>query len=204
LEGFLTRVQDRNLNRRALEALIKAGALDRFESRSKMLANIENMLTYHKEMAPTDNSQMSLFGSDQLNTELQMEDAPSLPLIQKYKWEKELLGLYVSGHPLEAFFKTLAGKRDISGTKKMPVGKTYVIAGVVEAVKVILTKKGDKMAFVRVSDKKDSIEAIAFPKTFAKYKDLLQEDETILIKGKLSKKDDELNVMLDAVKPLGS
>ena len=203
LEDFLTRVQDRNLNRRALEALIKAGALDRFESRSKMLANIESMLTYHKEMAPSDSNQMTLFGSEQLSAKLQMEDAPSLPLTQKYKWEKELLGLYVSGHPLEAFSKTLNGKRDIKGTKKMPVGKTYVIAGVVEAVKVILTKKGDKMAFVRVSDKRDSIELIAFPKTFTKYKDLLQEDETILIKGKLNKKDDELNIMIDAIKPLG-
>ncbi len=202
LEDFLTRIQDKNLNKRALEALIKAGALDRFESRSKMLTNLDLLLTYHKESSIVTQGQATLFGpSSQLAT-LQLQDSSPLPLTQKYRWEKELLGLYVSGHPLDAFKDLLNGKNDIQRAKKINLNRKTVLAGVVESVKTILTKKGEKMAFVKISDKNDSIEAVVFPETYKKYSTLLEENKILLLKGKINKRDDEISLMLEAVKEL--
>ncbi len=206
LEDFLERVQDKNLNRRALESLIKAGALDLFESRSKMLHNIEKLLNYHKEISESKSSaQASLFDvlGEKQSGKLILEDTKPMSPIQKYKWEKELLGLYVSGHPLEAFDDLLAGKRDIRAIKKTArINSTVTFAAIIESVKTILTKNGDKMAFVEVSDKKDSIELVVFPETYKKYKDLLQEDKIIVAKGKFNKKDDTANILLEAIKEL--
>ena len=204
LEDFLSRVQDRNLNRRALEALIKAGALDRFESRSKMLSNIEKLLLYNKEAkeSSSNTGQATLFGAQDFG-KLQLEDAEPLSPLQKYKWEKELLGLYVSGHPLEAFSAQLEGKRDIKKIKQFAKsGATVTFAAIVENIKTIFTKNNEKMAFVAFSDKRDSIEAAVFPEKYEKYKELLQEDNILVVKGKLSKRNDEWTILLDAVRKL--
>ncbi len=204
LEDFLSRVQDRNLNKRAVEALIKAGALDRFESRSKMLANLDKLLLYNKESREMSggSGQASLFGDTDLGA-LHLEEAEPLSPLQKYKWEKELLGLYVSGHPLEAFDDMLEGKRDIMKIKKFAKNNASVtFAAVIDYIKTILTKKGEKMAFVGLSDKRDSIEAAVFPEKFEKYKDILREDQTVVVKGKLNNRNNEKSILLDAVKIL--
>ncbi len=204
LEDFLSRVKDRNLNKRALEALIKAGALDRFESRSKMLANIEKLIQYNKEAkdSSANAGQATLFGAQEFG-KLILDDAEPLSPLQKYKWEKELLGLYVSGHPLEAFAKLLEGKRDIKKIKQFAKNNsTVTFAAIVENIKTIFTKNNEKMAFVTLSDKRDNIEAAVFPEKYEKYKELLQEDEILVVKGKLSKRNDEWSVLLDAAKKL--
>ncbi len=202
LEDFLKRVQDKNLNRRALEALIKSGALDIFEKRNKMLENIESLLLYNKEVAKADINQGSLFGADE-SAKLTLKEVPPMPLTQKYKYEKELLGLYVSGHPLEAYDDMLNGRKDIKMTMQTArKDQQATIAGIVESVKTITTQRGDKMAFVRISDKKSSMEVVIFPKTYEKYKELLEEDKVLVFKGKLSKKNDEWSLLADAIKEL--
>ncbi len=203
LADFLTRVEDRNLNKRALEALIKSGSLDRFESRSAMLDSLDTLLAYHKETHTGSKEQGSLFGDTGTATELAIPEAEPLSLTQKLLWEKELLGLYVSGHPMDTHANKLKDKPTLSEVKKKTrAGVTTVIAGVIEEVKTILTKKGDKMAFIKLSDQSDSIEAVVFPKTFAKHADALQTEKCILIKGKLSKRQGELSFQVDAVKSL--
>ncbi len=203
LTDFLSRVEDRNLNKRALEALIKSGSLDRFESRASMLENLETLLSYHKETHTGSKEQGSLFGDSTALAGLTLPDAEPLSLTQKLLWEKELLGLYISGHPMDVHKAKLSGKPNLSEVKKKTrAGVTTVIAGVIEEVKVILTKKGDKMAFVKISDKSDSVEAVVFPKTFAKNAEILQTEKCILLKGKLSRRDGELSFQVDAVKAL--
>lgn len=201
LEDFLSRVIDKNLNKRSLEALIKSGALDLFESRSKMLNNLDLLLRYQKEVSEANTMQASLFDIKE-TAKLQLEDAEPLSPLQKYIWEKELLGLYVSGHPLEAFDDFLRGKKDIKMAKKLSLNKTVVLAGIIENVQTIFTKDNEKMAFVKFSDKRDSIEAVVFPKTYEKCKNLLQENEILLFKGKLSKKDDKYSLLLEDCKKL--
>ncbi len=203
LEDFLARVQDKNLNKRALEALIKAGALDRFKSRSEMLYNLDKLLQYNKEIKESRASnQNTLFGEQTLG-ELILEKTEPLNPLQKYKWEKELLGLYVSGHPLEAFKEQLEGKRDIKKIKQFAkAGTTVTFAAVVDSVKTIFTKNNEKMAFISLSDKKDSIEAAIFPEKYEKYKEILQEDKILVVKGKLTKRNDELSILLDAAREM--
>ena len=202
LEDFLSRVKDKNLNKRALEALIKSGALDRFEKRAVMLHNIDLLLTYNKEARQSSSAQASLFGDSVSLGKLRLQEAPPLPPLQKYAWEKELLGLYVSGHPLDAFQDMLQGKNDIARAKKVNLNRKSVVAGVVEAVKTILNKNGEKMAFVKISDKNDTIEAVIFSDIYHKYQNLFEEGKVLLIKGKLSKKNDEINILAEAAKEL--
>ncbi len=114
LSNFLDRIKDKNLNKKSLEALIKAGAMDEFGERGQMLSNVENMLTYSKEAGKASENQDSLFGTyvDGLNNvdNFRLVDGPKATATEKLGWERELLGLYLSGHPLDKFQKTIDEK----------------------------------------------------------------------------------------------
>lgn len=206
LENFLERIHNRNLNKKSLEALIKSGAFDNFgHDRGILLANLENLLTFNKDIGGSGVKQDSLFGGTDIDVSgLKLNPAEESTLDQRLVWEKELLGLYLTGHPLEKFREKLSQRAStISQVKEMlKEGKDGVIAGIIEEVKEILTKKGDKMAFLRVADFVSSIEVVAFPKTYKKYEDLLKPDMCIAIKGKMSKRNDQASILADAVKAL--
>lgn len=203
LADFLFRIKNRNLNKKSLEALIKAGALDRFGERGEMLGNIERLLEYNKEAQKGHSNQVSLFSSDG-TPPLSLEKTPPATQTDKLSWEKELLGLYVSGHPLDRFKEKLESRNaSIKISKeKLHEGTTGIIAGIVEEAKEILTKKGDKMAFLKIADLSDSIEAVAFPRTLEEFKDLLQPEKCIAIKGKISHRNGEISMIIDKVKAL--
>ncbi len=204
LADFLTRVEDKNLNRRSLDALVKSGALDRFQAREDMLENIDHLLEYHKEMVNKPDGQSSLFGGlDTTLTKLTLTEASPISLAEKLAWEKELLGLYVSGHPLDSHKKKLADKPTITKVKKSTrPGVTTVIAGLIEDSKIILTKKGEKMAFVKLSDHTDSLEAVVFPNVYREYADKLTPEKCVMFKGRISKRNTETSFQVDAVKEL--
>lgn len=206
LEDLLTRITARSFNKKTLEALIKCGALDSLGKRYHMLAHIDELLAFSKEASSRSQDQQSLFGGE--NSEVQ----PKLRLTQgephtkeiKLSWEKDLLGLYVSGHPLDKIRDKLEKRdKDIAfikeNHKKMP---KVVIPGLLEHINIIRTKKGDEMAFLRVADLNDSIEVVAFPDAFAKYKDNLVADSCVVLEGKVSNRNDEVSVILDRIKIL--
>ncbi len=206
LTDFLTRVHDKNLNKKSLEALITTGALDRFESRGKMYANMENLLSFNKEhIAGKQANQDSLFGGmDTAVNALSLKDMPDVTKEQKLLWEKDLLGVYVSGHPLDAFSSELESRATIAqikndGRNGIPV----VTAGMIETVKELLTKKGDKMAFIQLSNLTDSIEMVAFPEVYQTNKEHLLPGTCVAIKGKLSIRNEQPSVLVDRIKPLG-
>ena len=207
LTDFLQRIRDRNLNKKSLEALIKTGALDNFGERGAMLTSLEGLLEYNKELQKMSEDQDSLFGG--------MESAPSEEITldishpatadEKLLWEKELLGLYISGHPLDKFREKIAEKlpMTISSIKtKTPTGATVMVAGMISNFREIYTKKGDKMVFLELSDFTDAIEVVAFPKTLLEYQDILQPEACIVIKGKLSNRNDEKSILIDKAKLL--
>ena len=123
---------------------------------------------------------------------------------QRLLWEKELLGLYVSGHPLDKFRERLA-KRSMtleelkSGVKP---GMTTMTGGMIENVRVILTRKGDQMAFIKIADMSGSIEAVVFPKSYAEHKDIIHLESCIALTGKLNSRNGELSLVADALKAL--
>jgi DNA polymerase-3 subunit alpha len=209
LADFLTRIENRNLNKRSVDALIKSGGLDEFGektySRGLLLANLATILQYHKEEHGKPEGQDSLFGmmETSTNSDIVLADAPEMGLEEKLGYEKELLGLYISGHPLDAYEEKLKDRRDIITTKEEVKPKTtVVIAGLIEDVHTIITKKGDKMAFVRLADYKDTFEVVVFPKVYEDYHERLLVDKCVLIKGKVSVRDGEKSFMADAIKPL--
>jgi len=208
LSNFLDRIKDKNLNKKSLEALIKAGALDEFGERGIMLANVENMLTYSKEASKTPENQDSLFGTyvaglENINN-FKLVDAPKATASETLAWERELLGLYLSGHPLDKFRKTIDEKKyNIKNAKEnAKEGKEVMIAGIIEDIRAIITKKGDNMAFIKLSDYSDTMETVVFPRTMAEYKNILIKDKCVAIKGKISLRNGEITLIVDKIKEL--
>ncbi len=204
---FLERVSHRNLNKKSLEALIKAGALDSLgEDRGKMLHNIEVAIDYNKEHAKKSENQDSLFGDLDTSAmpKLRLRISPEVPARERLAWEKELLGLYISGHPLDEWKSVL----DAIGTtiretvENAHEGVEYILAGIIEEFRPVMTKKGDHMAFIRLGDFTGSIEAVIFPKTLAEVKDAVGLDRCVKIKGRFSKRNDEPSIVVERLKAL--
>lgn len=203
---FLNRVRDRNLNRKSLEALIKCGAMDALGERGVMVANIEDLLKYNKESNSSEN-QDSLFGlmaDTSTVPTLRLKEASPATVTEKLAWEKELLGLYISGHPLETHLDKLKSRETtIKEVKEvLREGMLAVAYGVLEEVKPILTKKGDKMVFLKIGDDTGSIEAVAFPKTFKEYEKILLVDACIAVKGRLSNRNGTPSIIVEKAKAL--
>ena len=204
LSDFLRRVKDQNLNKKGLESLIKCGALDSVGERGAMLHSIELLLTYHRDSS-RESSHDSLFvGLGSAASDLRLPKAEATPLPQKLLWEKELLGLYVSGHPLERFKDKLA-KRTMTikeVREKMAPGMHAVAAGIIEDIRMVLTRTGDQMAFIKITDFDGTIEAVVFPKNFAEHKQILKADSCIALKGRLSSRNGELSLVAEQLKAL--
>ena len=216
LADFLARVHDKNLNKKSIEALTMTGAFDSFDERGKLYAATDYLLEFNREhMAGRETGQDSLFGSV-ISTEESLQIPDSLPATkeQKLLWEKELLGVYVSGHPLDAFKEEVTKRtrigeviKAVAEKHKIPMVRfksEVVTTGLIESVKELLTKKGDRMAFIRLADQKDAIESVAFPEVYQKYRLLLQPGQCVAIKGKLSMRNDEPSLLLDKIKSLDS
>jgi len=206
LGNFLSRIRDRNLNRKSLESLIKSGALDTLGERGQMMQHIELLLQYHRENMLAPDNQDSLFGASsmQAETELRLPPAETTSMKERLGWERELLGLYVSGHPLDAHKSKFENQKfDIRSTKeKLPNGVQTVIAGLIENNQTILTKNGEKMAFLRVSDYSDGVEVVCFPRVLKEYDALLQLESCVMIKGRMSERNGEMSFVAEAVKKL--
>jgi len=204
---FLERISHRNLNKKSLEALIKSGALDSLgEDRGKMLHNIETAIDYNKEHAKKSENQDSLFGD--LDTSalprLRLRPSPEVPAKERLAWEKELLGLYISGHPLDEWKSVLdaIGTNIKTTIETAHEGVEYILAGIIEELRPVMTKKGEHMAFLKLGDFSGSIEVVVFPKTLAEVKDVVVLDKCIKIKGRFSKRNDAPSIVVEKLKEL--
>ncbi|MBC7836462.1 DNA polymerase III subunit alpha [Acetobacteraceae bacterium] len=204
ISDFLFRVKDQGLNKKGLESLIQCGALDSFGERGVMLANIEHLLEFHRDAAK-ESSHDSLFAELGAGaSEVHLAPAAQATLEERLAWEKELLGLYVSGHPLDRFREILSKRPMTLGQLRaqMTPGMTAVAAGMIESVRTILTRGGDQMAFVKIADFDGSIEAAVFPRVYAENKEILKRETVIALKGRLSNRNGELSLVADKLKAL--
>ncbi len=205
--NLLDRVTHKNLNKKSLEALIKSGSLDSLGNRGVLLANLEEALEYHRETSRNNGgSQDSLFGGmdSSINVTFTPKKEGTATKEEILAWEKELLGLYVSGHPLDKWREVL-NKRQVNIAKikaEMKDGMLVVIGGIVTEVKEIITKKNDKMAFLKIADLTDTIESVIFPKTYALLKETLSLDNCVVIKGKISERNGEKSILIEEAKKL--
>ena len=206
LINFLDRIKDKNLNKKSLESLIKAGAMDEFGDRGVLLANCENLLAYNREHLNAPKDQGSLFGmmsdTSTLPT-LKLFEAPLATKKEKLLWEKDLLGLYISGHPLEEFKEKFEKMDcDIKKLEDKKENDVCVIAGIVTNIREVMTKKGERMVFITLEDFSGSTEVVVFPKVFEEFKSFITLENCIAVKGKVSKRNNETSFMADKIKSL--
>lgn len=203
LPEFLERVTHKNVNKKSLEALIKSGALDSFGERGQLLGNVENLTEFNKSFTKVNKDQGSLFGADLApKSKLHLVDAPSATTEDRLSWEKELLGLYVSGHPLDKIRERI----EKNGTDFRRIkahgreNQDVIVGAVIQSVKIIITKKNQQMAFVQLEDLTGSIEAVAFPEVYKNNLELLSEDKVVAIKAKVKIRDGEKTLAIESIK----
>ncbi|TSC85495.1 MAG: DNA polymerase III subunit alpha [Parcubacteria group bacterium Gr01-1014_8] len=203
---FLIRITDRNLNKKSLESLIMSGALDEFGERNTLLGNIDMLLLYHRESLSAPVDQGSLFGAESatISRELPLVSKEAASIEEKLAWEKELLGFYVSGHPLDKHKEKLARQKMNlkEAREKMPHGVETVIAGFFETVQSILTKNGEKMVFAKLADFSGGVEIVAFPRTLQENSSLFTPGSCVMLKGKFSNRNGETSFVVDRAKAL--
>ncbi len=204
--NFLDRVKHKNLNKKSMEALIKSGSMDAFGDRGALLSNLEDMLLYNKEANKKPENQASLFGGamEVKAPEFQLREAEAATQSEKLGWEKELLGLYISGHPLDRLRDKLKDKPiNIKKIKEeLGNGHPITIGGMFTAVKQVITKKNERMAFVTVEDLTGNIEAVIFPKLFQANTELIVPEKCIALSGKVTIRNGEKSLMIEAIKEI--
>ncbi|MEW5907996.1 MAG: DNA polymerase III subunit alpha [Patescibacteria group bacterium] len=203
---FLDRIQHRNLNKKSLEALIKSGAMDALGERNQMLATIDEALSYNREAARLLKSQNSLFSLMEDKTsipELKLKNIEPATQEEKLAWEKELLGLYISGHPLNKVRDKMEKiKTNIGDVKNFSNNMSVVTGGMIEEIRKVMTKKNDPMLFVKLSDYDNSIELVIFPKILDSFGHLIREGNCIAVRGRISLRNGDASIVADEIKEM--
>ncbi len=203
LDDFCTRVDLKQVNRRVLESLIKAGAFDGFGARGQLLEAIDRMLSvsasHHNASAA---GQMSLFGGAiAVDTFGDLPPAAEMNHKTLLEWEKELMGVYFTPHPLLKLAET--GKKHVGAyvgeISAESDGQQVTIGGIIKSARQIITKKGDAMAFLTVEDPQGEIEVVVFPRIYNDCRDVIHEDALVLTRGKVQARDDKIVILADLI-----
>jgi DNA polymerase III subunit alpha len=209
LGNVLSRIHHRDMNKKSLEALIKAGAFDSMGvERGQALSNIDDLLKFNQAAKKISSlNQDSLFGPVSLTATLRLKPGTPADKKQLLMWEKELLGLYLTDHPLNAYRAQLADTKPIKEIVAMPKseersGPRLRLAGIISGVQKIMTKRGDPMLFVTLEDLENNLEVLVFSDTLAKHPLMWEPNKAVMVSGRLSWRDDEPKLICDGVKEL--
>lgn len=222
----------RAVNNKAIEVLIKTGAFDKFGiNRPTLLQNMEHAIDYATEKhLGAESGQVSLFeeSGEKEFVDFTFEEVEDLPTMEKLNLEKECIGIYVSGHPLDDYRKiieqsaTLTSENiereaKIAKSQKEQTssqgqnswqmrnsGKTYTVIGMIQELKLIRTKKGDEMAFATLQDFNGTIDLTFFPKTWGTIRQQVHTDAVYAFKGKLDASNEEPSVLVDSLEDISS
>ena len=201
IEDFAKRVPTSKVNKKAWESLIKTGAFDLLGDRSDLLFNLETIQAFASKLQKEALSgQTDLFGgmldAGLVQPTMNLQEAPAKHSDkERLTWERELLGLYISAHPLDnydTYFQEQAVPL-VEMTSSLD-GKTMTIGGIVTSIRTIITKSGTKMAFLRIEDKSSEAEIIVFPNLYEQTHGFLVQDAVIRANGKVTARDREGNI----------
>lgn len=201
---FAKRVDSTKFNKKSWEAAIKTGAFDRFgKTRSDLLFNLEAVQAYgakiQKDVGSGQTDLFGMMGAAGEVPEVEIKPAPvQYPEKEQLLWERDLMGLYLSAHPLDkydTYFEEQTHPMTIITAENN--NKIATVGGIITAVRTILTKKGDKMAFVKMENKSDEIEFIVFPSVFAEHGAKLVIDNVVRVQGKINATDKDGNITSD-------
>ena len=202
VEDFAKRVSTSKFNRKAWESLIKTGAFDSFGDRSDLLFNLDTIVAFaQKTQKEAASGQTDLFGmlgdeSADVQPTMQLQPAPAKHTNkERLMWERELMGLYISAHPLDAY-ETYLSEQAQPLTQLVPEydGRLMTIGGIITTVRTIVTKSGSKMAFVGIEDKFGEGEVIVFPNLYEQVGAKLVQDAVIRVTGKNSARNRDGNL----------
>jgi DNA polymerase-3 subunit alpha len=201
IEDFAKRVSVSKFNKKAWESLIKSGGFDEFGDRSDLLFNLENIQAFASKLQKEALSgQTDLFGglsdTSSIQSTMVLQTAPTkYTEKEQLTWERELLGLYISAHPLDNY-DTYFEEQTIPLSHMKPAidGKKATVGGLVSSVRTIVTKSGTKMAFVKLEDKSTEAEVIIFPNLYEQVGAKLVQDAVIRASGKVSARDRDGNL----------
>ena len=202
VEDFAKRVSTSKFNRKAWESLIKSGAFDDIGDRSDLLFNLDSITSFasklQKEAASGQTDLFGMLGGEGSGVQsmLNLQKAPVQHTDkERLAWERELLGLYISAHPLDKY-ETYLSEQAQPLTQLIPEydSRTMTVGGIINSVRTIVTKSGSKMAFVGIEDKFGEGEVIVFPNLYEKVGAKLQQDAVIRVTGKNSARDRDGNL----------
>ena len=208
LHDFCERVDLRRVNKRVVEALVKCGAFDSLQhKRAQFMAAIEEAMEYGQKLQrEKESGQESLFGTDQIVTQNgqmygelpDLEEWPENVLLTN---EKEAIGFYITGHPLARHSDAI--KRfstcDTAGLMERADKEEVSVCGIVTGIKLLNTRKGDRMAFVTLEDLSGFVEMVVFPETYTEAAELLNSEEALLVKGTVDVGEDACKILVNEV-----
>jgi len=204
INDFAHRVDLRQVSKRPLECLVRVGALDGFGPRPALLQALDQVVSVSaSHFRAVEMGQMSLFGahSGVIEGIKLPKTTVEIPRREQLNWERELIGLYVSDHPLNPFLDVLtetvthfSGQLSESGERER-----VRVAGLITRVRPHLTKSGKSMGFVTIEDLQGTIELVVFPRIWEQYADLIQADKIILVEGRVDAESTEPKVLVDSI-----
>ncbi len=208
---FCERVNVSKVNKKVLEALIKCGAFDSTKmKRSQMTAILEDALDHGSRIQREKaDSQLDLFADSDMGTSLPVS-RPKLPDIEEWEdnillgMEKESLGFYITGHPLDKYKTTINKYASVNSITIQDVADKKMIrmGGTIKALKIHKTKKGDMMAFSAIEDQSGSIETVVFPNLYAKTHMLIANEEIVILEAEIQKKENLVKLIADKIIPV--
>lgn len=206
MEDFLLRIKDKDLNKKSLESLIKAGAFDAFITRGQALGNLNKLLEFHKKIqSDHSNGQNNLFADLPLAApifSLKLDSFPDAEAGVKLSWEKELLGLYISDHPFKKYLDILPKNVIKLSQLKNREGQEITVAGIITSLEKKFTHKGQSMLFTSIEDSFGACEVLVFPKTLEKTLAIWQDEATVMIRGKVTEKDGQPKILAEGAELL--
>lgn len=206
IDDVAKRVPFNLLNKKTLEALAYCGAFDELADRKAVIASIEDLSRYSRlvqaHSVPTDQTDIFSMIEEADNTlpPFELADVKPASNLQHLNWEKQFLGLYVSGHPLQGLTKYLARKATLvnSFTRKS-IGQQVKVVGILTNVKKVTTKAGAQMAYLTLEDPTGRIEITVFPKTFNQYRALFEAESVVVVTGKLENRRSNLQLICQGI-----
>lgn len=208
-QDFCDRVDHRQVSKRVMESLIKCGAMQSLGgSRAQMLAAMDRIVeAAQKRQRDRAKGQISLFDLGGAEAPLIGSINEQLPPVQEFPdrellaMEKEILGLYISGHPLKDYENILREKAShrIAQLKGLEDETAVVIGGMISFIRRITTRKGEPMAFVMLEDLAGTVEVVVFPTVFRKNASALKQDQPLLIRGRVNAREDEVKVLAEEI-----
>ena len=212
LADFLERVSSKDLNKKSVESLAKAGALDELGERSEILRNMDKILEYakaaHQTKAQNQSSLFSIMSDHSSIPTLRLDKVLPATLEEKLAWERELLGVYVSGHPLEKFSakggSAFGGKNNITieSLKFSRPSSAVTIPAIISQSRRIFTKNGDPMMFVKLQDITDEIEAVIFPRILKECGQYIIDNATVSVRGKFSERNGSPSLIAEEIRKI--